>query len=263
MKEQTTVMMCHDLRSRAGALIDGELPGADTLALEAHAATCRDCAAVVAEQRVTRAVVGMRAAELRGVAPQSVRAAVERTVAATPTVLPFTARAAASRRRTLTFVSRWSVAAALILAVGGVFAAGALGESRLFAAQLALDHYKCLLIDHGHEDAVPAALEASWKAERGWSVVVPPSQPALGVTFLGIRRCVTGEGQVAHLMYGVAGQRVSLFIVPAAVDGAAADLSIMGVDTKSWTHEGRTYTLVGAPAATADLVADYLRAHAH
>ena len=259
------MVSCLDLRPRAGALVDGELPEAEALAFDAHAVSCRDCSAIIAEQRVTRALVGTRTSELRGVAPEALRAAVERSL--TPpvaaSVLRFPVRDASRRRWTTSIASRWSVAAALVLAVAGVFAVGGLGESRLFAAQLALDHYKCLLIDHGHEGVAPEAIEASWKEERGWSLVVPPSQPALGLSLLGIRRCLTGEGEMAHLLYEAGGRRVSLFIVPSTVDGAAADLPIMGVETKSWTHDGRTYTLVGAAGATAEQVGDYMRARAH
>lgn len=254
------VVNCHDVRQRAGALIDEELQAGDASAILAHAAGCSGCAAVVAEQRLTRALVGAHAAELRGVAPEALRTAVAATLATTASVRPFPARVTVPRRWT-SVAARWSVAAALILAVGGVFALGGFGGSRLFAAQLALDHYKCLLLDHGRDGVSPEALEASWQADRGWSIDVPPSQPSLGVALVGVRRCLSGEGQMAHLLYEVRGQRVSLFIVPAPVDAAAADLPIMGVDTTSWTKGGRTYTLVGAAAPTSGPVADYMRAH--
>ena len=263
---EMTVVSCDDLRPRAGALIDGELAAGEALALEAHASTCHACAALVAEQRVTRAVVATRASELRGTAPEALRTSVERSLNAPAgaIVRPFPARTtSAPRRWASTVTSRWSVAAAVVLAVAGVFAVGGLGDSRLFAAQLALDHYKCALIDHGHEGVVATDLEAAWKSERGWDVVVPPTQPALGLSLVGIRRCLTAEGQVAHVLYEAGGRRVSLFIMPSAVDAGAADLSIMGVDTRSWSQDGRTYTLVGASGATAAQVADYMRAHAH
>ena len=269
-----SVLSCDDVRERAGAWIDGEVAPGVAAAIAAHAATCRACAADIDAQEATRTLVVQHAATLRGTAPAELRAAVAREVrgASPAVVVPFpvaTAAASAggegapvSRRRWSTTVARWSVAAALVLAVGGVFVVGTFGGDRLFAAQLALDHYKCLLIDGGHAGVSHEALEASWRADRGWNVSVPPSDATAGVTLIGLRRCIAGEGQMAHVLYEVGGHRLSLFIVPSAVDALAANLPIMGVDTKSWTHGGRTYALVGVTSAVPDRVVEFMRAHA-
>lgn len=269
-----SVLSCDDVREQAGAWIDGEIAPGLVAAMAAHAATCRGCAADIDAQRATRALVGQHAVALRGTAPAELRAAVARQVRGlSPAVVvpfPVPAPAASARggalpappRRWSTTIARWSAAAALVLAVGGIVVVGTFGGNRLFAAQLALDHYKCLLIDGGHPGVSHEALEASWRADRGWDVSVPPSDAAAGVTLIGLRRCIAGEGQMAHVLYEVGGHRLSLFIVPSTVDALAANLPIMGVDTTSWTHGGRTYALVGATSAVPDRVVEFMRAHA-
>ncbi len=102
---------------RLSEYIDGELTPGERVALEAHLATCRDCAATLAD---LRAVVD-RAAALTPRAPESDlwRGVAER-IDAPPTVVPFLTRT----RRRVSFTVPQLVAAGLALMVvsgGGVW----------------------------------------------------------------------------------------------------------------------------------------------
>lgn len=255
---------CQDVQAQAGAWIDGEVDAVAREAIGAHVARCEACAREVDAQRVTRTLVGAHAAELRGVAPAGLRDAVIRRLDRTADVVAFPeprpSNLSRAQTRWSTRVVRWAVAATLLLAVGGL-AAGRGG--RLFAAQLALDHYKCLLIDGGHPDASANGLETSWRETRGWPIAVPPSDETAGVRLVGLRLCLAGKGRMAHVLYEAGGERLSLFILPEAVDDVAADLPIMGVGTHTWSRDGRTYALVGARAMASDRVVAYMQAHAH
>jgi anti-sigma factor RsiW len=178
-------------------------------------------------------------------------------------VLPMRPRGA---RPAWTAVARWmprSAAAAVLLAVAGIVAAGALApRGGVLAAQLALDHLKCLVIAHAEPHVEAADVEQQWQAARGWAIKVPPSSAAHGLRLVGLRTCLFHEGQMAHVLYEHAGHRVSLFVMPQHESPETA-LAVFGQQTRTWSHDGRTYALVAAGSAgTLGDVEGYLRAQA-
>ena len=50
--------------------------------------------------------------------------------------------------------------------------------------------------------------------EFGWSVPIPAPAPRADVHLVAVRRCLYGEGVVAHVLYRVEGEPVSLFVMP-------------------------------------------------
>ena len=60
---------------------------------------------------------------------------------------------------------------------------------------------------------------------------------------MAVRRCLYGDGRAAHILYAVAGEPVSLFILP-GLERTTATLSVLAQDEVVWTQQGRTYVLV-------------------
>ena len=80
-------------------------------------------------------------------------------------------------------------------------------SSVLLAAQLTLDHIKCFIVDgDDHADHYSADVaEARMQEQFGWSVAIPTPAARPDVHLVSVRRCLYGEGMVAHVLYRVAG----------------------------------------------------------
>ena len=251
---------CEDIASHLAPFAEGVLEGRDLERVSAHLADCEGCRVAAASGREVRSLLRASHAELRQSAPASLRQRIEEAVApAAPAVLPFAPRRRAVFRSALGWVPL-SAAAAVLLAVAGVFAVGAFSErGSALAAQLTLDHLKCLWLADRQPGADPHALAARWEDERGWAIVVPGSSEQRDVRLVALRRCLFGDGEMAHVLYEHHGETVSLFILPRARD-AAPVLEIMGHETVTWTGDGRTYALVGSvPRAELAGLVDYFQ----
>ena len=77
-------MNCAESEVLMHALIDGELDAGHASEVEAHAATCRDCADKLQTFRMMQAAIA--AAELKEKAPARVRGCIEAALAAPPAV---------------------------------------------------------------------------------------------------------------------------------------------------------------------------------
>lgn len=256
--------LCSDREGLRAQWADGTLNAADSARLSSHAAQCPACAGDAARQRWVHQALRARADLLREPAPEALRARIQGVLRPDNVVSIAAGRRAAAPTRSP--VWRWvprSAAAALLLAVSGLLLAGALGpRGVLLAAELALDHIKCRVIAAVDPSARPPDIERRWEAERGWAIHVPASAPDRGVTLLGLRTCLFHEGHMAHVMYDLRGQRLSLFVMPAG-ESPALDVDVFGQRAVSWAHRGRTYALVADADSTlpAD-VAAYFEAEA-
>jgi anti-sigma factor RsiW len=255
---------CEDFEQLRAPGADGTLAGDEASRFASHLEACHACSTDLAVQRAVREALRASAGALAEPAPAALRARVEAVVRPTR-VLSFDAGRKAAPRR-LARVWHWmprSVAAALVVAVAGVVGVGALAPpGSVLALELTLDHLKCRLIAALDPASQPEELARRWQAERGWAIQVPASSAERGLTLLGLRTCLFHEGHLAHVMYDLRGQRVSLFVMPDRAS-AAAGLSMMGQHTVSWTRGDRTYALV-MPAGAAPLtdVAAYVEREA-
>ena len=197
-----------------------------------------------------------RAAQLSVVAPPGLRTRILATARAER---PETTGVLSWRGRLTAFAA----AAVLVLTLGAALLPIVTERSTVvLAAQMALDHLKCFMID-GDSDGAPiskADAEATIAREYGWTASVPASAAAEGVELMAVRHCLYGDGMAAHLLYRAHGQPVSLFILPGLVR-PAAELSVLGHSEVVWTQGDRTYMLVSRAGPTAELarVASYLR----
>jgi hypothetical protein len=77
-----------------------------------------------------------------------------------------------------------------------------------------------------------------------------------------VRRCLSSEGRVAHLMYMWRGEPLSVYVLPRAL-GRARTMDSMGHQTAIWSAHGRTYVVLatGHPQDF-DRIVGYVKAHA-
>ena len=250
-------MKCREVEDQLAGYVDGVT--ANAAAIAAHLETCAGCRASAHAQTVARSVLRARAAELSPIAPPGLRTRVIAGLRAQD-------GEGASARQALGWpgrLSAFAAAAMVVLTLGAILLPVATVRSTaLLAAQFALDHLKCFTIE-GDADGEPiskAQAEATLKQEFDFTVTVPAALPAEQLELMGVRRCLYGDGRAAHLMYRVAGEPMSLFIVP-GLSRPAAEFSLFGHDQVVWSQGDRTYILVarGGNRNNLSRVAPYLR----
>ena len=253
-------MKCRNVEDQLAGYVDGVSTNA--VAIAAHLATCAECRASAHAQTVARDVLRARRAELSPIAPPGLRT---RLIALTENEPPQDLKS--SRPHDLLGwtgrLTAFAAAAMVVLTLGAVLLPVATVRSTaLLAAQLVLDHLKCFTIE-GDADGAPIPkeqAEATLKREFDFTVAVPAAAAAEQLELMAVRRCLYGDGRAAHLMYRVAGEPVSLFIVP-GLTRPAAEFSLFGHDEVVWSQGDRTYVLVAGGGNRNNLsrVASYLR----
>jgi anti-sigma factor RsiW len=247
-------MDCQQIEASLTAVADGGATADEAARVARHLESCAACRGLLSAQATARTVLRARAAQLSPAAPPGMR-----------TRLAATARAGqgdpADARGWRSRLSAFAAAAVVVLALGAVLLPVITERSTVvLAAQLALDHFKCFVID-GDAAAAPISTteaEAIIERDHGWRASVPASID--GLTLVAVRHCLYGDGLAAHVLYRAEGQPVSLFILP-GVSRPAAELSVLGHDEVVWTQGDRTYVLVSPAGTRAGLarVASYLQ----
>jgi anti-sigma factor RsiW len=120
------------------------------------------------------------------------------------------------------------------------------------AAQLTIDHAKCFALrPSAPTTEAPEQIAARYKQVQGWNVAVPPEDDTEKLALISGRRCLYGEGLMAHVMYDWRGKPLSLFVLPGARQTSRV-FEIMGHETMVWPEGNSTYALVGT-ASRADM----------
>jgi anti-sigma factor RsiW len=193
---------CSAIDSLVTPFVDGELAAADRDLVARHIEACPPCRARVACERAVRTLVGERKPVLRsGCAPPSLhaRCAAQRGVPASTSrgVWRFRSTPLGSRLAPL------ALAASLVLIVAAAFLYPlTAGSSRVLAAELAVDHMKCFMLNGAlgtHHSA--STVESSLAASFGWPADLPDQPEQAGLELVGERTCLYGEGRLAHVMY--------------------------------------------------------------
>ena len=233
---------CRQMESLLPPFVDGETCPRDSALVDAHLAHCGPCRQSMREQRDVRALLASRRASLRGAAPCGLESRV-RTLAG--------AERAPARGGWLRHVSPLAAAAVAVLAITGGLYWGTGQSSALLAAQLTLDHIKCFIIDgDDHEQPMTAdAGQAQLHEAHGLDVSLPVPREAAGAHLVAVRGCLYGEGWVAHALYRVHGEPVSMFVMPGR-SATAADVTAFGRHTEVVTKNGVTYVLVASAQLT-------------
>jgi anti-sigma factor RsiW len=254
-------MNCDALEGSLSAYVDGECAATERLAVEAHLQACPRCRHRLVTVRTTRDLLRARGDDLRGCAPEALRqrCAAHSTLAASGGGL-------LGRRPWVPL----SLAASAVLAAS-VFALFGWGSSvETYAAQLALDHIKCFQFPPDAVQADVDVLARHWLAANGWPIkVAAPSRPAQ-LELVGLRRCGSTRGRVAHILYRWQGKPLSVFVMNGRADEADGRSELAAHDHEAvrklgeqeiiWSERGRTYAVV-AHTTLQDLqrVAAYVR----
>jgi anti-sigma factor (TIGR02949 family) len=246
------IRSCRDLEERLTPYVDGEATPDARRQTDVHLAKCPPCRERMEVERAAREIVHERRSALRPSAPQGLkqRCAAHR----------------ASVRATSSGIRRWvplSVAATLLLAIAAVFALGLNDRVEALAAGLTLDHVKCFNISPRSRIVPDAhALEARWQSRQGWAVTIPDTEPAENLRLVDVRRCLSTDGRVAHLMYLWRGEPLSVYVLPKVL-GRDRVLDTMGHQAAIWSANGRTYAvLANGHPQDFDTIVGYVKTHA-
>jgi anti-sigma factor RsiW len=229
---------CQRIDSLVTPYVDGNIDETDRDLVDRHLSACRPCRGRVHAERAVHALICTRRSALGGDAvPPALRARCA-----------LLGRPAAPLLRTATRGARatgFALAAALVLVVAGAFVFEATGRStRVLAAELTADHMKCFrVLDSGfgaHQG--PQAVESAM-ASFGWQMRLPEHADRAGLELVGARRCVYGQGVVAHIMYRHNGTPVSIFMLPNRARPEEL-IEVMGHQAAIWSVGDRTFVLI-------------------
>jgi anti-sigma factor RsiW len=239
---------CREIELLVAPYVDCVASSHEQEIVEQHLRRCPQCERRVAAERAVRAVIKRQACHL--------------TAGRAPTAL--CARMARLSCEPQSPWRLWQVGVAAVLALAcSVLLVMTLTRlsTPVLAAQLVADHAKCF-----HNTAMTTDVDAiragrELTAKCGFTVRVPDDDPDLGLRLVGARRCLSGEGINAHLLYAWHGRAVSLFMLPDARRDQEA-LRLFGHDARVWSGHNRTYVLVSEASdrSLAPLVAHMRRA---
>jgi len=254
-------MRCQDLDAVLASYVDAEAAPHERAAIDAHLAACPPCRDRVTVERAARMVIHSRRESLRCCASETLRVRCRKLSSGAP----------ANPARSAVLKRRWvplSLAATLVLALAGVFLIGLSDRVEVFAAQLALDHVKCFKFTPDRiAKGEPTALGNDWASTRGWALKVPSSAPEYNLELMGVRRCGSTSGSVAHVLYRWKGEPLSVYVLPSTLAPSRTVQSVvetLGHEAIVWTHAGRTYAVIarGSPDELAR-VASYVKVSAY
>jgi anti-sigma factor (TIGR02949 family) len=242
---------CEHVRRLLAPWVDGAITATDRARIDAHLSACSACATRAARERSARDVLQRRRPELLAdTAPEGLRARIQADARGGR---PVPAAGLGWRRVPI------SIAATLVLAFSGLTLHLATGRSTtLLAAQLAADHVKCHLLQRDDGAADPTEVQHRLAERYGFRARVPASSIEQRLRLVGARRCLTGEGTNAHILYRLDGRPVSLYLVPNEMRPAVS-VRVLGRDAVVWSRDNGTYVLV-ADGGASDLgrVARYM-----
>jgi anti-sigma factor RsiW len=249
--------------------VDGELPAAERTLVDEHLQRCPPCQSRVAAEAAIRDLLLAQKARLtsecasgalrehcRGLMNSGHGSSAESTA-------PLSRSRAIAPRRQPAMTSRTSrtlpgntplrtrmvplaLSASLLVLVGGAFLYLATDYSaRLMAAELCADHMTCFAANNllgTHE--LPEAVESSMLSSFDWRMHLPRELDASGLELVGARRCLYGEGRIAHLMYrDPHGRPLSIFMLPKSMRPAQL-MEMLGHQVAIWSSGDRTFVLV-------------------
>jgi anti-sigma factor RsiW len=241
---------CRDLEPMVTAWIDDAASDQERLVVEEHFTVCAACRYRAGAEGSIRELVRSRAAAaFRSEPPPDLKMRCEALCSSHPGgwTLPLA----------ITRAIPFSLAATL----AGVLIYGlTASSSKTLAAQLTLDHIKCFAL--GSDPATPPepeAVEGRLRERYGWSVDVPGDSPTNQLQLLSGRRCLYGQGRIAHVLYRHNGAPMSLFMLPNKVRPSET-VDVMGHEAIIWAENDRTFVLLGNESrAEMEKIAGYMR----
>lgn len=245
-------MECRRIESLLPPYVDGVARASELADVERHLAGCAGCRSAVAAHRTVRLVLRARGRELAPLAPPALRTQLETALRPPAHVgLDWPGR-----------MSAFAAATALLVAAVTGLELGSPASNVLYAAQLALDHVRCFVVERDSSEKLESAGLERFYAERyGWDIDVPASNDAIGLRLIAARRCPYWIGRHAHVLYRTGDRQISLYIDQ---DGARQEdeLHVLGHSETIWQRGKSSYTLIarGVPDSELARITAYLRA---
>jgi anti-sigma factor RsiW len=244
---------CHQCEPILASYVDGVAPARDRERIEKHIEACACCRDWLARERVAHEALRARRSGLRTCASEHLKARCAAHAARKAAAPPARFSPSAVRTRP-SLIRRWApmtAAAALVLAVAGLFGLRLSSPAQALALQTTADHVKCsrFHVPEGAADPVTTAQE--WQARFGWPLRLPTavSEPPAeaGPQLRTVRRCAVTDGRVAHLIYSYQGAPLSVYVLPkrTLVDEAQFVRRFQH-ETVMWSQGDRTYIIVSS-----------------
>jgi anti-sigma factor RsiW len=246
---------CQELEALVTACIDGVATADERRMVDVHLGQCPSCRRRAEVEGAARTLVRTRAARVfRTEAPPVL---IERCRALSTS----SEAAAGTPAGWRAGVARVPLAAGVVLAIAAALYALTASSTTTLAAQLTLDHIKCFTLTGDPNAPVRAeAVETQLRERYGWTVDVPGDSEANQLKLMGGRRCLYGEGTIAHVLYRHNGAPLSLFMLPEKVRPSEI-VEVMGHAAIIWSQNQRTFVLLGGePKPEMEKIARYIRA---
>jgi anti-sigma factor RsiW len=243
---------CRRIESLLPPYVDGIARPHEVAEVERHLAGCAPCRSAVAAQRTVRFVLQARGHEIAPPLPPGLRTRL------TATLRPRPAASLGWRGK----LSAFAAAAVLFFAIVTGLELLSPRSNVLYAAQLAIDHVRCFMVEMATSRPVDAKqMERVYADDYGWQVPVPPSNEETGVRLIAARRCPFWLGNHAHLLYRVGDRQVSLYVDRESTR-TNDQLHVLGHAQHIWQHGGNSYAVIarGVPDAELARITAYLRA---
>ena len=240
---------CRDIDPLVTPYLDGEATAAERSAVDTHLAVCPPCRLRAAAEAAARQVLRARKGE----------GLCSKTPVGLQTQCLTLSRTGAPSRIGSRLVPL-SMAAALAIVVGGVFVYGLTARSpTVLAAQLAVDHLKCFALFGSAAPTAVKTAESRVRAQYGWQPPTADDSDPGELRLVGARRCLYGEGMLAHLLYRSQGRPISLFMLPETVH-LPSIVGALGYEALTWSGQGKTFVLLGhEPRVELERIAARLR----
>ena len=248
---------CGKLDALVTPYVDGALSADERNAVEQHLRACPPCRSRVSAESAVHVLMTERRVDL---CAETAPSALHERCAAHASK-----GTAAPARPLLPRVTRYAVAATIVIAVGALALQQLTRAStKVMAAELAADHMKCFTLNavlgthHTHAEA-----ERLLEARFAWDLELPADAEQAGLSLVGARPCIYGDGIVAHLMYQHHGQPVSVFMLPATMRREEV-VGVFGHEAAVWSSGDRTFVLLARESrAEVEQLAQYIRANLH
>jgi anti-sigma factor RsiW len=242
---------CRQIESLLPPFVDGHADAETRQLVEMHLRDCVSCRNRVTIERTVKTVLRARAAEITEPAPPGLLTRVLASLNARVAERPNPSWAMR--------ISASAAAAVVLIIVASALELVTPKSNVLYAAQLAIDHVRCFVVEIASKEPADARVAQQAFADYGWSVPVPASNPDAGLTLVAARRCPYWIGDHAHLLYRHGDREVSLYVTPGG-QPREGQLHVLGHSQKLWNSGGNLYTLVAddLDADESARIADYL-----
>ena len=233
---------CAEIETLLTPYVDGEAAAHDRTVVDVHVALCSPCRERLQRERDGRELLRSRRHTLAAQAPEWLRA---RCAGSLRRAGPHPVEAAHPEGPAAAGPSRrWvplSIAATLVLAVAGALLSR---PPVALAAQLTADHIKCFKLFPSRNDGDARTFEERWQQREGWAIRIPASWSTGELELLGVRKCLSTDGVVAHVMYTCRGEPLSVYVIRRS-ERASGVLDVLGHKAVIWSSGGRTYAVLG------------------